>query len=270
MEKFTLKDRLVKESLKSISELDNEDLNIIIVGGVACQLYSVSPDFLRPTSDLDSLPSYQISSKEFRESVGKDISSHLAKLGYPITLGKKRFSYELGTKEDNEPFFIHIARFSDSYFKRHKEWKQREIDNAKVIYVPEIEGRPLLIHRIEDVLANKARRLRMLEREGYITDENLEEWQKFQDEDINKLGSVDLNKKLEYIKQIRGSLVNITKKNFTTNQSQSRINSYKVLKDLYDITLLSRTILEGEELIDIAYLRESLAALPAYKSIRNQ
>ena len=128
MEKFTLKNRLVQESLKTLSDLNRHivDLDIIIVGGIACQTYSISPDFYRPTNDIDSLTSRQVSPKEFKEGLGKKISDYLIKAGYITNLGKTRYGYEIRSQEDGEDFFIHISKFSNGYLERHKEWKQRE------------------------------------------------------------------------------------------------------------------------------------------------
>ena len=265
MGKFTLKDRLVQESLKTLSDLNSHivDLDIVIVGGIACQAYSISPDFYRPTNDIDSLTSRQVSPKEFREDLGKNISDYLIKAGYITSLGKTRYGYEIRSQEDGEDFFIHISKFSNAYLKRHKEWKQREIENAKKITIPEVKNYPVLVHRIEDILANKARRIGRLKQQGYVSDEKLEEWQRFLEEDFEGLGSVDLIKKLERVEQTRNNLLDINQENFSKNIH--KLNMYKTQKDLYDIALLSRTIIEGKETLNIQYLRNALTTVPTTK-----
>ena len=267
MERFTLTDKLVQESIKILSKINRNDksLNLIIVGGMACQAYLKKPSLYRPINDIDTMTPIKISYSEFEDKLGKKIAEDLYKLGYASTFSKTIYGYEVKSNEEEDEFFIHISKFSNAYLERHSKWKQREVENAKEIEIMEIKGYPILIHRIEDVLVNKTRRIGRLKIKGYVQDEQLEEFEKFLEEDFESVGSANLTKKLEDVKQIRASLIYITKENFTNNTD--KINSYKVKKDLYDIASLSRTIIEGKEPFDINYFRNALSTIPSIEDI---
>ena len=146
MIKFTLKDKLVQQSLKKISTLNNkkDDLMFIIVGGLSVQAYATSSDFYRPTNDVDLMALRRISPSEFREDIGKEISSYLDMNGYKSKLGKTRYGYEIRTGDKGENFFIHLTKFSETYLKRNNRWKQREFRNAKKIYLSELGDCPVI------------------------------------------------------------------------------------------------------------------------------
>jgi len=262
MTKFTLRDKLVQKSLRKISDLHNEkpDLLLVTVGGLAVQSYTTNPELYRPTNDADLMTSRIISSQEFRESIGKEISDYLLNVGYESTLGKTRDGYEVKVDDKDQDFFIHLSKFSKAYLQRNNHWKHREFNNAKEVYVAELGGYPILVHRIEDILANKARRLGKLNRSGFVVESNLEEWERFLDEDFGGLGNVDLAQKLRTAEKVRSKLIGIGPENFS--QNTDTLNKYKVIKDLYDLAILSRTILEGKEPLDIFYLRNALSTIP--------
>jgi hypothetical protein len=265
MEKFTLKDGLVKCSLKKISEMNahNPWFSPILVGGLAVQLYTIKPEFYRPTNDADLMILEKISPGEFRTNIGEEISKDLQNKGYAVKLGKARYGYEIRTRQGRQLFFIHLSKFSDSYMERHCHWKKREFENAKIISLSKLGRYPLIVHRLEDILSNKARRLHKLEKGGYVYGKNLEEWQKFLAKEFEELGKIDLGKKLENTKKIRQNLVGIGPENFLKNIDL--LNYYKVIKDLYDIAVLSRTIIEGKEKLEYSYLDNALSTIPSIK-----
>jgi len=258
MIKFTLKDKLVQQSLKKISTLNNKkhDLMFVTVGGMSVQAYATSSDFYRPTNDIDLMLSKNISTSEFREDIGKEISDSLGVDGYSTLLGKTRYGYEIRTRDENQDFFIHLGKFSAAYMERNGQWKQREFKNAKEIYLPELNGHPLIVHRIEDIFANKARRLRRLKSCGYVVGSDLQEWDRFTEEDFEGLGNIDLVAKLSRTNQIREKLIDIGPENFS--QNIDALSAYKVTKDLYDLSVLSRTVIDGKESLDNLYLRKAM------------
>ena len=249
--------------MRKISDLhsDKPDLLLVTVGGLAVQSYTTNPDLYRPTNDADLMASRRILPSEFREEIGKEISDYLMSVGYGSTLGKTRYGYEVRVDDHDQVFFIHLSKFSDAYLQRNNHWKQREFKNAKEVYVSELDGYPIMVHRIEDIFANKARRLGKLKNRGFVIASDLEEWNRFLEEDFEGLGNVDLVRKLRAAEQVRGRLVGISQDNFS--QNQDILNRYKVTKDLYDLAILSRTIIDGKEPLDILYLKNALSAIPS-------
>ncbi len=261
MDKFTLGDGLVQLSLKALSCIDKyiDDLKPVLVGGIAVQIYSVSPKFYRPTNDIDVLTFRRIPVSEFKREVAHVIGLYLNAFHYDTASGKTRYGYEVSTNDNGELFFIHLSNFTDAYRQRHGEWKKREIDNAKLIEIPGIKNYCFRVHRIEDILANKARRIGKLEREGYMTPEQEEEILRFRAGDFEKLGSVNLAERLDRVVDKRAGLLHIGKDNF--NENVGLLNRYKITKDLYDVALLSRTIIEGKEPLDLPYLKIAMSAI---------
>ncbi len=257
MAQFSLEDRVVQSSIKTLTEINerNPERKLVIVGGIACQLYCTDPKLYRPTNDVDILFMHQMSAAEFKDTLGKDIACRMAAQGYPSILSKGRGSHEVATKEDGKTFYIHVARFSKPYLGKHKDWKSREIDNAKTMTK---EGLPynILVHRIEDIMANKSRRLRRFEKDGHIRGRCKEEWETFQDENFDLLANQDLQYKLQHIIKESETFENMTVDEFAKNYPD--VCFYKVHKDLYDIALLCRTVLEGKQDFDIKYLRDAI------------
>lgn len=261
MVKFTLKDRLVQQSLKKISILNakRRDLMFVVVGGMSVQAYATSSNFYRSTNDIDLMLSRNISTSEFREDIGKEISDSLDADGYRTLLGKTRYGYEVRINNGNQDFFIHLGKFSAAYMERNNQWKQREFKNAKEVYLPELDRYPLVVHRIEDVFANKARRLRKLKSYGYVVGPDLQEWDRFTEEDFESLGNINLMAKLNHVMQMREKLIDIGPENFS--QNIDALNTYKVAKDLYDISVLSRAVIDGTESLDNLYLRNAIPTI---------
>ena len=90
---------------------------------------------------------------------------------------------------------------------------------------------------------------------------NLQEWNRFIEEDFDSLGNIDLIKKLNRTKQARAELIGVGPENFS--QNIDALNTYKVTKDLYDISVLSRTIIDGKEPLDSFYLRNAISSIPS-------
>ena len=263
MTKFTLRDKVVQESLRKISELNNEELHLLLVtvGGLAVQIYTINPELYRPTNDVDIMTSRRIPTYEFKEVIGKEISDYMKSTGYESKLGKTRYGYEIIMNDKGQEFYVHLSKFSKAYLRRNAHWKFREFDNAKEVYVKELGGYPILVHRIEDILANKARRISKLKEEGFVMGQNLEEWYMFLEKDFERLGEMDLAQKLQNVERTRDTLTKIiNRENFS--QNKDTLNKYKVMKDLYDLAVLSRTIIEGKEPLEIPYLEQALSTIP--------
>ncbi len=266
MTRFTLSDKLVQASIRTLSKLEKEvaDLKIVLVGGMGVQVYCKNPEWYRPTNDLDVLASEQISSREFKDDLGKKIVGHLNDEGYHSSLEKERFTYAVKSQEGGEDFYIHIPRSTLLYVKRHSEWKKGEIKNAKKVEIPEVSGYPILINRIEDFLATKALRITRLSRQSYLSPQQQEELEKFREEDFKALGAVNLAKKLEDSETLRKQIYD---KAMGSSKDLPKYRRYQASKDLYDLALLSRVIIDGKEPLDIVYLRKSLSYLPKENSV---
>lgn len=203
MSDYTLKDKIVQDSLVKISQLNSvsQDALYIVVGGIAIQSYAQYPELYRPTNDIDILVTKNIVPSDFKTGVGKEISDYLTNQGYQNKQKKIHYGYEIIASEKNSELFIHLSKFSDVYLDRNRNWKYREFSNAKEISPAELGGCPLLVHRIEDIIANKSKRLRSLETIGFVNDVDLSEWQSLQNEEFESLGSANLRSKLKMIEE---------------------------------------------------------------------
>ena len=247
----------------AVSDINKRDrLALVQVGGLAVQAYS-DPQFYRPTNDLDLMCSVTLSPSEFREGIGKDIGDSLERKGYETEKRKARYGYEIRSSEEGSSFYVHVSKFSPAYLERHGHWKSREFEQAKLRPMPEIGGTPVLVHRIEDIMANKARRLGNLTSKGYVFGPNLEEWESFLEGDLEKLGAQNLQARLKGVLESRDRLLYVGPENFQENITM--VGQHKVLKDLYDLAILSRAISEGEE-FDREYLTNALSTIPSIDS----
>lgn len=253
MAKYTLNNVIPTETLSSLEELykRNNNHDCIVVGGFAVQMYSPYRSLLRGTNDLDIILPKIISNEEFKNGIGSSLKEILEEKGFNARLRKGHRAYEVDLEEAEGNFCIHLSRFSPSYWKRSKDWKQREAKNAIRKTIKDIDT-SLLVHRLEDVLANKARRLRKLDSEGYITGKNRNYWSNLQNYEFNKLAENDLEGKLNHIELLKNQIPTVV--NRKNKEAYDTLKDYKVEKDIYDVSLLSRAIVEGYETIEKEYL----------------
>ncbi len=238
---YKITDDLVQHALQVSQNIPGRPM--IIVGGMAVQLYNSDLSLNRPTDDIDILPQQKLSTKEFREEVAPYFTQHADELGMAVDDIKGHRSYELAYSGEGErPFFVHLSYFSENYWKRHESWKQREIDNSSVRDFGD-RGKAI-VFRPEDILANKLRRLRNLYSKGHITGKNLDVFHALRHGDVEGLAAIDLESRLEDVQDRRWDIIqSLAGQKYADNE---QVEPYKVLKDTYDIGLLGRCLVRGE------------------------
>jgi len=240
--KFTIKNKIVRESLASLSRNAEETYSSMLVGGIANQLYNISqPDLLRPTTDADISSYLPLTTPQFRY-LGEGVSKDLEELGYSTKLGSSRFAHEIRMREDGHPFFIHIETPTKKYFERIKRRLEREHSDANTFRIPGTEA-TIKVVKPEDIITGKLRRLKYLDSEGLIPENLVDIYDRLKNRDFGTLAEVELVQWLENIVAERIALpgyIDVNSGEFETKSLQ-----YKASKDLYDVSLLSRRIKEG-------------------------
>lgn len=260
-DKFTLEDKITQESLKAISRhSDFESLKTAVVGGFLVQLYSEKIRLFRPTDDIDIMPTGILKGQFFSDNIYSPISEEFKEYETKKERNSKGFGIVL--HENSVPFFIHYTKFTKNFLERNREWKEREFNNLVIIEPQMIGGYPLIVQRIEDVLANKGRRINYIRKKYSLTPRQRDRWDAFVEGQIEYLGDLDLINELERVKRKRKILRDYFDIHNPQNPKEA-IYQYKAMKDFYDIALLSRVILEGHP-FDLNYFRESLSYTSIY------
>lgn len=255
----TLEDKLPQQVIQVANTLRENKL--IVVGGMAVQAYTQDQTTHRPTDDIDLLPQYPMSVEEFRE-IAPSFLDAAQKEGISATRKKGHRSYEIEYTEKgtNRPFFAHISFFSPNYWARHGQWKQREIENAQTITHP--TAGDISVFRIEDVLANKLRRLRNLRRNDELTQEQGLLVEALTNADIEQVAKQDTRNMLPQIIDYRWNIIqSLAGTRYADNNT---IGQYKGQKDLYDIGVLAQEIMQGKQHFEEPYYKESIQSIVKY------
>lgn len=199
MLQFTLSNDLVEQSLLAVANVNGiaQDLDLTVVGGIACQLYIEESQFFRPTNDLDVMSKRRIENSEFKGGLGQKILEHLNQFGYEGMLRESQFSHEI-IIEDNLPFYIHISRHSRNYYNRHQDRIARETSNANHMLIPDSE-QEIAVVRMEDIVSKKALRLEGIMNRGYLSMHEQEILSSIMEGDIDSLCMCDFELMLGFL-----------------------------------------------------------------------
>ena len=125
---YTLDSRLVGESLKGISLLNNKE-PYCIVGGIATQSYL--PAFCRrPTFDIDVLIIKPMNYDDFR-NLSKPLIEYFSDKGYKTDWKKYSRSFALKLSEGDNKLLIEFSRRNGKNFKKSKKILERKLKNSK-------------------------------------------------------------------------------------------------------------------------------------------
>lgn len=265
--KFTLENKVIKDTLRCIAENFSYPVNkFIIVGGFGVQIYSKKNNKnipLRPSSDIDILPSPLLTKVKFKEKIVPTFQKYLNEIDNGL---KTRNSYQIKTGEGVDDFFIHITRFSSEYINRHWSWKKREIDNSQKVNIEDVGE--INVFRLEDILANKIRRLGRLYTTNNVKNEKDREYIK----NIIKTDfdsfiedyAIDISNQFNQTLEKRTMLLQkINQKNFIDNIEE--ITDFKILKDIFDCySLLANYKNTG---FDKSYFKSAISNIPSVSQI---
>ncbi len=284
-EPYTLLDDLPRRILTSfpkcnerLTELNpdlNTDLFLVVVGGFAVQLHLHDKELLRPTNDIDVSPStvpfHKLSKTDFKEGIfnvlSKDNPQYLmshneTSKGYEVKVDPSGGSGQVNVIESGKPlFFIHINQFSKRYREKHSEWKAREIENSQEIDLTKFNLPNLKIRtfRIEDIIANKMRRLGYFERNGILTPDERSRFNALSEGNWKQVYSIDFLNELNRISSL-SQLADLDSSHFG-NEKSDCLDHFKVRKDLYDIAVLLYEVSEGKLEFDEKYFKHAIEGL---------
>lgn len=256
--KYTLEDCVVRDCLEAVSQTSERipDLELMLVGGIANQMYCPEKELYRPTNDIDIAPSRIVSHQEFGQGLAPMITDYISSKGRSAQASKTRYSFELDLSLD-EPLFIHISRYSKPFFERAKQQKLREIEHSRLLQIP-YSDKSIKVVGPEDLIVSKIKRLKRLEHAIDFAMNQRIAYDSLKDRDFGFLAKQDhagwlgaLLRDKNYLTQI------ITKERF--GEYTHHINRYKVEKDLYDISLLLKGVVSETVPFDEDYYDAALA-----------
>ncbi|MEM5802376.1 MAG: hypothetical protein QXO57_00225 [Candidatus Aenigmatarchaeota archaeon] len=249
-EKYTIRDELVRSSLEAIANSSPEGL--FLAGGMANQLYicRIYPELLRPTHDADfgRVPPMN---RSLLEELYRNCFGVIRK--YNPRRGNDREGFFIQLKEDENPFFIHFERPSKKYWEKNRRIRERELDTANEVYIPDTTSK-LKVVRPEEIISSKLRRIYFVASKGLLT----QELQNLYDKIKKGQFDVEINflEWLKHLIQLKNSLSGYFEVS-DEHGREARLR-YNAEKDLYDILLLKKLADAGEIDFNERYLRQIL------------
>ncbi len=239
---FNVLEDIVQKTIASVGTVQKtlgSSQTPLIVGGMATQLHALAyPDLLRPTLDLDLTNCEDYADfRNFSDKIGDPLLKEIKQRGYQAQIKRVRFGYEIKVmngqgEQAKELFFIHLDALPQPYRNKQKIEIAEELRNAIEMGV---QGVPVYVTRMEDIIPRKIKRLREKIKEMADGDELLESLHTYAEQGRwGDLSSVPLQ---EWATRITESQNDFTKNKITRPPAR-----YVVSKDCFDICLLSRVI----------------------------
>ncbi|MEM5799850.1 MAG: hypothetical protein QXZ43_04270 [Candidatus Aenigmatarchaeota archaeon] len=224
---YTLRDKIVYDALCQVAGLNLP--NLYLAGGIALQLYvtNANPELpLRPTNDIDFSTVPPLKKSEFN-----DIYNRLALNGKK---GKDREGFFIQIGLENDPFFLHFEKPTNSQWEEIGPYRKRSLANAREM---QIGNRIIKVARLEEICAAKDRRINYVSSRYKIV-----------------VPSVDDPKKyLDDLETHRRSLSSYFEASIEAGTEQRLL--YNLRKDAFDLWLISMLIRMGVD-FDQEYLEE--------------
>ena len=248
---FTLKDKIVKEAMGSLSPAGkNRDECPVVVGGMAVQLHCQDMiDRVRPTSDTDVIYIPEINSySDFSSGIGGEIAEHIKSHGYQVALKKVKHRPNCEVKimdgqgnKAKERFFIHFDGVPTNKPKSCNINK-RQVENASEIGY---SGSSVYVLRPEDILASKLKRLkRKMIDAGDVSGLEQALFNTADSARWSELAKTPLEPWLDHIIDVQNSF---------PPEQVTLPTRYVIDKDFYDICLLARKIEGTDGMFNKAY-----------------
>lgn len=258
--KYTLRDKIFRDGMyfsALASQMTPSFPDILLVGGGASQMMAHEyPHLLRPTTDIDVIPTKHIANSH-RKAWAKKASEIANSEGYKAE-GKIGLGGEVRFLDMEPVFLLHLDCFS----KKNKEESERR---AKLEYTrsnsSDIRGVTIKYQRPEDNIAKKVARSYNLLKTGSASPNTdaMNLFRAIEGGDVldTSLGETELAKILQQIERTRRiGIEDLARESH--EDTMRRIADYKVEKDIYDIRLV---LFCQKNNIDPELLRESLKDL---------
>jgi len=261
---FDLDELIVQHSLSALGKLPKKR-DVFVAGGIATQLYNLDKrELLRPTSDID-LP--DISNEDFKEFVagkGNELKEILEKEGYKVQLKRGHYSNNVLVRKDSELFSLNFTRYNKELHDKTAHITKREYENSSSINLPWNTTQKLKIIRPEDILANKSKRVSsadesIISKEGILYSIFLD-YAKNGDFKHLEMPEWDLKK---WCKKLTSKQNELNALDLPENglEKTEAFQSYKLNKDLYDLSLMSNFIFKNPSKFNRAYFDQAKSEL---------
>ena len=239
---FNVLEDIVQRTIASVGTVQrglSSSQQPLVVGGMATQLHALAyPQLLRPTLDLDLTNCEDYSDfRDFSSKLGDPLLKEIRKRGYQAQIKNGRLGYEIKVMngqgdQAKELFFIHLDALPQPYREQEKIETRERLRNAIIL---EVQGVPVYVTRMEDIIPRKLKRLREKKKEMTDGDELLESLHSYAEQGRwDTLSTIPLE---EWATRITES-----QNDFTRNKVTRPPARYVVSKDCFDICLLSRVI----------------------------
>ncbi|HTY44097.1 MAG TPA: hypothetical protein VMC80_02545 [Patescibacteria group bacterium] len=234
---YTLNDPIFGYGLSRGSDSEeffDDSGRLMVVGGASTQLNTRDkPELLRPTTDIDfirSKPTTRTQKKIWAGNLAKKIDGER----YTVMGGLSRYGAEVRFTNSHPDFILHLDCYSPNFFNIHNRRIEGEFERAEMV---EIDKKPVRYHSPMDVIINKIRRVRCLERAKLVT---LSPNQKHflnlvSDAQFDDIDTSDLEGNLETVLKVRSQTVEDLGR-YGYQQIIQEVENYKITKDLCDIT----------------------------------
>lgn len=253
--KFTIDDLIVRESLDAINHYDKErpDDKFVVIGGIATQIYTdkYSHELLRPTTDLDIATDKKVSFECYKDGIGGYFAHRLNK--YNPHISSLRHVLEVKLTDDKPNFLIHTYKFTENGFQRNKRDLERQVSNSLRTEIP---GSTSKVHvvRPEDLLDSKLNRIRTISTKGKIPEDFKELYGNIQKNIWAGFSKDSMKEWLDTLKSEKEELPFIYDRGF--EEFTQALDHYRCSKDLYDVALILSLALNGNLSFDESYYRD--------------
>ncbi len=253
--KFTIDDVVVKESLDAVNHYDKEnpDNKFVVIGGIATQLYTdkYSHDLLRPTTDLDLATDKKTNFESYKNGIGGYLAHRLNKYGPHIA--SLRHVLEVKLTDDKPKFLIHTYKFTENGYKRNQRSLERQTSNALKLQIPDSTSK-VYVARPEDLLDSKINRIKIIITKGKIPEEFKLLYENIERNIWSGFSKDNMEEWLNDLKQEKEELPSVYDHGF--EEFTQALDHYRCSKDLYDVALLVSLALNGNISFDESYYRD--------------
>ena len=249
---FGLKDEIVVDTLKS-SDFENNE-NVILVGGLVPQIYGKErEDIYRKTLDADLITPESISMEDFKDKFSETLK-RLSSKNYQVQFKGGRNNYSMKimnsqNKPDSKNFFLNLDYLDSNIYNFFNDYIKKQVLNSKDV---EFKGSFLRVESLEELFPMKISRLMNKSKDS---DFNFVGGKKFLENvlcsEFSDLALIDLEglrKGLEFYQML-----------FSNGKMKSnRVNDYKIIKDLFDLSASARIIMDNQYDFDCDRYKENL------------
>lgn len=258
--RYTLNDPIFIYGLASGSNSESffeDGGRLMVVGGAASQLNMRSKiELLRPTTDADFIRDKPTPKRQGRKWAG-NLVQKISEEGYSVTGSLNRHGAEVRFIHRRPDFILHLDSFGPHFLDKHKKRLQMEYERAEIV---EMGGASVRYHSPFDVITNKVRRIKSLEKASRVS---LNPDQKhilglIFDAQFDDIDTSNLREHLGKVLKVRNQTVEDLGR-YGYQQIVQEVENYKMVKDFYDISAIINCCRETNKKISSKEFKKALS-----------